>query len=464
MPGMIRLLSRLRPAVWLLPLCMLLASCATLPDISYLNSSVSDDTGPTVSGTTGTLPANKAESLLAKRLRDSKTDLQELVKLEEIATGSPLIAGNKVRLLFDGPQTMQAMMTAIRGAKNHVNLETYIFDQDELGMKFADLLIEKQRAGVQVNIIYDSIGTLGVPAEFFEKMRASGISLTEFNPVNPLKRFGPWRLNKRDHRKILVVDGCIGFTGGVNIAKDYTRSSLFRSSGRANAEPGWRDTHIQIEGPAVAALQWLFLDAWTKQRAEDLPDREYFPRLSEAGSEVVRVIASEPGSAHEIYKAYILAMQQAKKSIHITVAYFVPDVQVIRALTDAARRGVEVKIVFPSISDTGLVYYAARSFYSELLAAGVEIYEFQASVLHAKTAVIDNVWSTIGSANLDLRSFLHNTEVNVVVLGEEFGSRMEAAFQEDMKNSVRIVREEWKNRPFFERLKETAARSFEYWL
>ncbi|MGV3741854.1 MAG: cardiolipin synthase [Burkholderiaceae bacterium] len=461
---MTRLRSLFSRSAKLLALCMLLASCASLPDIRYLNTSVPENASPTVATAKGTLPGKKAESLLAKRLRNSKTNLQELIKLEELATGSPLIAGNRVRLLFDGPQTMHAMMDAIRGAKNHVNLETYIFDQDELGMQFADLLIEKQRAGVQVNIIYDSIGTLGVPAEFFEKMRVAGISLTEFNPVNPLKRIGPWRLNNRDHRKILVVDGRVGFTGGVNIAQDYARSSLFRSKGKANAELGWRDTHIQIEGPAVSALQWLFLDAWTKQRAEDLPDREYFPRLAEVGSELVRVIASEPGSDHEIYKAYILAMQQASKSIHITVAYFVPDVQVIQALTDAARRGVDVSIVFPSISDAGLVYYAARSFYSELLAAGVKIYEFQASVLHAKTAVIDNAWSTVGSANLDLRSFLHNTEVNVVVLGTEFGNRMEAAFQEDLKNSVQISREEWEKRPFFERVKETMSRSFEYWL
>ncbi len=447
----------------LLP-CVLLASCASLPDIRYLDASLTGQESPTVKTGKGRLSEKKADSLLAKRLRNSKTDLQQLIKLEELATGSPLIAGNKVRLLFDGPETMQAMMEAIRNAKNHINLETYIFDQDELGMQFADLLIEKQRSGVQVNIIYDSVGTLGVPAAFFEKMRAAGISLTEFNPVNPLKRFGPWRLNNRDHRKILVVDGRIGFTGGVNIVKDYARSSLFRSKGRANAELGWRDTHIQIEGPAVAALQWLFLDAWTKQRAEDLPDREYFPPLQEAGNELVRVIASEPGSNHEIYKAYILAMQQAKKSIHITVAYFVPDVQIIQALTDAARRGVDVSIIFPSISDTGLVYYAARSFYGELLAAGVKLYEFQASVLHAKTAVIDGTWSTVGSANLDLRSFLHNTEVNVVVFDEDFGKRMEAAFQKDLKNSVQISREEWEQRSFFERFKEAASRSLEYWL
>jgi cardiolipin synthase len=455
------LLSRIFAAV---AACFILASCAALPDIRYLNSTVSTDVSPTIATSKGALSERKTDSLLAKRLRNSKTSLGELIKLEELATGSPLIAGNRTVLLFDGPQTMQAMMAAIRNAKNHINLETYIFDQDELGIQFANLLIEKQRAGVQVNIIYDSIGTLGTPSDFFENMRSVGISLTEFNPVNPLKRFGTWRLNNRDHRKILVVDGKIAFTGGVNIAKDYARSSLFRSKGGTNAEFGWRDTHVQIEGPAVASLQWLFLDAWVKQRAEDLPDRDYFPRLTEVGSELVRVIASEPGSDHEIYKSYALAMQQAKKSIHITVAYFAPDAQIIEALTNAAQRGVDVSMVFPSISDAGLVFYAGRSFYSELLEAGVKIYEFQSSVLHAKTAVIDNAWSTIGSANLDLRSFLHNTEVNVVVIGEAFGNRMEAAFQEDIRNSIPVSREEWEKRPFTDRIKEMAARSFEYWL
>lgn len=439
-----------------------LTSCASLPDVRYLQTPISDKASPTVQGSQGTLSPKRAQSLLAKRLKSSDVDMTALAALEEAATGSPLIAGNRIKLLFDGPNTMWAMIAAISNAKNHINLETYIFDQDETGLRFADLLIEKQRAGVQVNIIYDSVGTLGTPAAFFEKMRAAGISLTEFNPVNPLKRIGQWRLNNRDHRKILIVDGHIAFTGGVNIAKDYARSSVFRSA--RGDEPGWRDTHIQIEGPAVASLQWLFLDTWTRQRAEDLADRRYFPPLKEVGKELVRVIASEPGGDHEVYRSYALAMQQAQKSIHITVAYFAPDVQIVEALTQAAQRGVDVKIIFPSKTDSGLIFHAGRSFYSTLLAAGVKIYEFQPSIQHAKTAVIDSAWSTVGSANMDLRSFLHNTEINVVVFGEEFGNRMESAFQEDLKNSIEITPEAWEQRPWADRIRETAARAFEYWL
>ena len=176
------------------------------------------------------------------------------------------------------------------------------------------------------------------------------------------------------------------------------------------------------------------------------------------------MIASKPDGNYEIYKAYALAMQGAKKSVHITVAYFAPDIQIVEALEQAARHGVDVKLIFPSLSDAGLVFHAGRSFYSELLNAGVKIYQLQESVLHAKTAVIDGVWSTVGSANLDIRSFVHNTEINVIVLGEDFGGMMESAFREDLNNSVEITKQEWEQRPLSDRLQEWAARSLEYWL
>lgn len=445
-------------------ICLAMAACASLPDLSYLDAASQAPATPTIETSRGKIPPKQAESLLAQRLRNTSTSIKALAALEEAATGSPLIYGNKVSLLFDGPQTLNAMMKAVASAKNHVNLETYIFDQDELGLKFADLLIAKQRAGVQVNIIYDSVGTIGTPQEFFNRMRQAGIRLLEFNPVNPLKATGDWKINNRDHRKILVVDGKIAFTGGINIANDYSRSSLFRSKKKHDRELGWRDTHVQIEGPAVASLQWLFLDTWTSQSDEDLEDRQYFPPLQEAGDKIVRVIASKPGGNFEVFKSYAVALREAKKSIHITNAYFAPDAQIFNALLDAARRGLDVKIIFPSISDAGLVYYAGRSYYADLLAAGVKIYELKASVLHAKTAVIDGAWSTVGSANLDVRSFLHNSEVNIVVLGEEFGASMEAAFREDMRNSIEVTKEAWEQRSLYERIKEWAARSFEYWL
>ena len=447
-----------------LGLCVLLNGCAALPDVRYLNTSLDAQAAPTIETTRGALPDKKAESLLAKRLRSDKIDLPRLAALEEAATGSPLIAGNELTLLNDGPQTMEAMMAAIRAAKDSVNLETYIFGSEGLGKEFADLLIEKQKEGVQVNVIYDSVGSLKTPPEFFGRLRDAGVALVEFNPINPFKRFGRWKLNNRDHRKILVVDGKVAFTGGINITNDYSSGSLFRAKSRKQTDLGWRDTHIRVEGPAVASFQWLFMQTWASQRNDDLTQRDYFPTLTPAGNKIVRVIASAPGGDYEVYKAYVLAMQEAKKTIHITNSYFVPDTQMIEALTGAAKRGVDVKLVFPGISDASLVMHAGRSFYTELLAAGVRIFELQASVLHAKTAVIDGYWSTVGSTNLDMRSFLHNSEVNLIALDQPFGSIMESTFQEDLRNSIEVTAEEWEKRPAGDRMREWFARRFEYWL
>lgn len=446
---------------------LVLSACASLPDIRSLPTRAATRSAPTIENAEGDLSAARAKSLIARRVRGNKTDVARLAAMEEAATGSPLIAGNRTTLLFDGPQATGAMLEAIRGAQDNINLETYIFDQDELGIQFADLLIEKQRAGVQVNILYDSIGSLETPRDFFDRMREAGIKIIEFNPVNPLRRFSSWRLNNRDHRKVLVVDGKIAFTGGVNITEDYVRSSLFRSGGsgrRPAGQLGWRDTHIQVEGPAVASMQLLFLDAWASQKDGDIPDRTYFPPLPEVGDKLVRVLGSKPGGDFEIYKAYVLAIQEARTTIHLTAAYFAPDVQLLEAVTAAARRGVDVKIIFPSVSDAGLVFQAGRSFYTALLDAGVQIYQLKASVLHAKTAVIDSNWSTVGSANLDVRSFLHNSEANLVILGSDFGTTMEGAFAEDLKNSTRVTKEDWANRPLSAHIKEWAARNFEYWL
>ena len=449
----------------LFALCLSMSACATLPDVNYLKTSLEPQDSATVQTAQGnTLSKQKTESLLAQKLRSAKVDLPELAALEEAATGRPLIAGNKLTLLNDGPQTMAAMMAAIKNAKDSINLETYIFDEEGLGGEFADLLMQKQREGVQVNIIYDSIGSLNTPPEFFQKLRDAGISVLEFNPVNPFKRMISWRLNNRDHRKILVVDGMIAFTGGINITDDYSSSSLFRSRSKNRSHLGWRDTHIQIEGPAVASFQWLFMQTWVSQKAADLEARKYFPPLKPAGDKIVRVIGTEPNGEHEIYKAYILAMQEAKTSIHITNSYFVPDEQMLDALTKAAQRGVDVKLVFPGVSDAGMVRHAGRSFYTQLLASGVHIFELQASVLHAKTAVVDGYWSTVGSTNLDMRSFLHNSEVNLIVIDQNFGAVMESTFNEDLKNSVEITPEQWEQRPTSDRMREWMARRFAYWL
>jgi cardiolipin synthase len=445
----------------------LLGACASLPNVTGIGDKLEPAPVPSVSGPNGTLSDARAKALLSKRWSKSTLDQQAQAALEEAATGVPLIAGNKCTLLFDGPQTMAEMLKAINAARSSINLETYIFDQDELGLKFADALIAKQQQGVTVNIIYDSVGTIGVPAAFFDRMRKAGIHLLEFNPVNPAKLNGDsWKVNNRDHRKVLIVDGKIAFTGGINISKTYAKSSLFRSAAKPTDESqvGWRDTHIKVEGPAVHAFQWLFIRHWAGQDKDDLRDADYFPKPVIAGDKVVRVLGSEPGGQFEIFKAYSLAIQEAKKSIHITSAYFVPDRQTVDALMAAARRGVDVQIVLPGVSDSGLVFHAGHAFYDQLLESGVKIYQLKLAVLHAKTAVIDGTWSTVGSTNIDTRSFLHNSELNVVVLGEVFGTEMERAFQEDKRDSVLITLDDWRHRPWGNRMKEWAARFMNYWL
>jgi cardiolipin synthase len=455
-----------QPIGWCLAiaLCIILPACAALPDVKDLNTSLVPRATPAVKTAKGPLGKEQARSLLARRWANSATDITKLAALEEAATGVPLLAGNKLTLLFDGPQTLAAMSAAVAAAKDNINLETYIFDQDELGMRFADLLIARQKDGVQVSIIYDSVGTIGTPEAFFQRMRDAGIRLTAFNPVNPLAHFGRWQLNNRDHRKILIVDGRVAFTGGINISGSYSSSSFFRSGKRVDGKIGWRDTHVRIEGPAVAALQWAFVETWARQQQDELPERNFFPPLTNAGDKIVRVIASDPGGDYQIFRAYILAIQEAKKSIHLTTAYFVPDRQMIEALSNAARRGVDVKIVLPGVPEVGPVFHAGRSFYSELLAGGVKIHELKLAVLHAKTAVIDGVWSTVGSTNLDMRSFVYNNEINIVILGDSFGAEMEKAFDEDLRGSTEIKSEKWEQRSYLDRIKEWSARAFENWL
>jgi len=450
-----------------LALIGVMASCRTLPDANTLPDTPLR-TNPTVENARGTLSKGQTSALLQRRWANATGDLKALAVLEEQATGVPLIAGNQVQLLFDGPATMREMMAAARNATTSINLETYIFDQDPIGLQFAELLMEKRREGVAVNVMYDSVGTLGTPQAFFDRMREAGISMVAFNPVNPAKAKGNWSINNRDHRKLMVVDGRIAFTGGINISADYANSSLFRSRRKPDNvdkdKVGWRDTHVKIEGPAVATLQWAFVNAWVRQEGGELSQRDYFPRLAPAGDKFVRVLATEPNGHSEIYKSLMVAINEAKRSVHITSAYFVPDQQIVDALIAAAKRGVDVKLVLPGVSDHGLVMYAGQAFYEQLLAGGVRIFQLQVAVLHAKTAVIDGAWSTIGSANIDRRSFIHNYELNVVVIDPAFGRDMESAFNEDLRSSKEVTLEQWRDRPWADRVKEWASRLTEYWI
>lgn len=388
---------------------------------------------------------------------------KHLAQEQTINPNCPLIVGNHVELLQDGPETYKSMLAAIAAAKDHINLETYIFDEDEVGNAFAELMIKKQSEGVTVNLIYDSVGCLNTPGAFFERLRDAGIHVLEFNPINPLSKSAvAWELNNRDHRKLLVVDGAIAFVGGINISAVYSSNPLRRHNKKAT---GWRDTHAKITGPVVAEFQKLFIASWQKQAGPELAPQAYFPELQTTGIESVRAIGYDANeSPSPIYFTLISAIAAAEVSVHLTVAYFAPDPKLLAALKRAARRGVNVQLVMPNASDSWPLFYLGRSYYRQLLKAGVKIYERLGPVMHAKTASIDGVWSTIGSSNLDWRSFIHNDEINAVILGAHFSRQMDAMFAEDIKESTQIDLRRWKKRSLLMRFKEWTARLGAYWL
>jgi cardiolipin synthase len=400
------------------------------------------------------------------------TVLERHLAVEQAVAGNPLTAGNAVTLLENGPSTYEAMFAAIRGARDHVNMETYILEDDEIGRRFADALIAKQRQGVQVNLIHDGVGTLATPKAFFQRLKDAGVAVLEFNPVNPLTAKAGWDVNQRDHRKILIVDGETAFLGGINISGVYSGSRPGGSSGTSGGSAGrrhpdlpWRDTDLQVTGPVVSDLQKMFIETWKQQKGDPLAQRRYFPKLGAKGPAVVRAIGSAPDDPYSlIYATFLSAINSAESQIFITNAYFVPDPQLSAALIAAAKRGVDVKMVLPSTSDSWLVFRAGRAHYDELLRGGVKLYERKDALLHAKTALVDGVWSTVGSTNLDWRSFIHNQEVNVVVLGTAFGERMRASFDADLAASSPITLEAWEQRPVGDRMKEWFGRMWEYWL
>jgi cardiolipin synthase len=358
----------------------------------------------------------------------------------------------------------------MENARDHINLETFIMDDDETGRRFSDLLLKKQAEGVQVNLIYDSRGGFRTPAPFFQRLRDAGIQVLAFNPINPLKARKSWKLAHPDHRKILIVDGKVVFTGGINISSVYSSSPSGRRR-RSGGKQGkkapipWRDTDVQIEGPVVAEFQKLFLETWRLQKGPKLSDRNYFPDLKAAGNALVRAVGSSPGESNRLtFVLYVAAITFSERSLHVTNAYFVPDAETVKALRDAAGRGVDVKLVLPGNTDTSLTLSAGRYYYSGLLKSGVKLYERRDVLLHAKTAVIDNVWSTVGSTNMDFWSFSSNDEVNAVILNKEFASEMEKMFAADLAASHEIRLEEWEKRPWLNRIKEWFSHQFERWL
>lgn len=492
-------------------LSLLVSGCASAPPAPRADLPLPARGAPSVPvvaqqvnviGHQGRLTRDEREALIRRLGEQGRaTLLQRHVAAMATYGEVDLYAGNEAKLLVDGPATYAAMLQAIERARHTILLESYIIEESGIAQRLAALLARKQREGVQVRLLYDAIGSIGNQG-YFEQLRATGLATCAFNPLNPATRAseraavaqgpvpvappaasgpagptqkaGYWDITHRDHRKILVVDREIGFTGGINISAVYSSGSFGgRGRGRPDSAPvdredGWRDTQIQLRGPAAAALDDLVRQVWQQQQCEaalPAPPPAAVPvARAPAGDQVVRIVPATPDDAfNRIYALLLTAIDASQRSIHLTMAYFAPGKDMVEALCDAAGRGVDVQLVLPSVSDFSPVLHAGRSYYDQLLGCRVKLYELQDAVLHAKTAVIDGVVSTVGSSNLDWRSFSGNSEVNAVVLGEDFGAAMTQMFRRDVAVSQAITPEAWRERPLLQRAKETLARLFETW-
>jgi len=381
----------------------------------------------------------------------------------------PLTPGNRVELLQDGPSTYEAMFEAIAAARHHVNLESYILEADGPGEEFARRLIDRAAAGVCVNVLFDGFGSIRTPTRFFDRLRAGGVNVCEYNPLSRATNLLSRAFHLRDHRKLMVVDGRIGFIGGVNISSVYSSGSSpiahRERDGGAAAVPGWRDTHVRVEGPIVTHFQRLFMRHWVRHSTIALHGAGYYPPLAAAGTQQVALAACDAGRRRNpFYRALLGAIDAAQHRVLLTTAYLVPTRRLMRSLVNAARRGVEVHLLLPGISDFWAPLAAGRSHYGRLLRAGVHLHERHDTLLHAKTCVIDGLWTTVGSSNLDWRSFLHNAEANLIVLDAGLAQEMERVYADDLARAEEIDRAAWARRGWRQRVAETIARRFEFFL
>jgi cardiolipin synthase len=448
----------------LLACALTIAACAAVPNGEVEDAiDASGVAHPHIVGLRGPLSAQQSQTII-ERLRRQSGDsdvLQRHMALEQALSTSPLIAGNTIRLLRDGPDTFAAMFAAMDGAVQSLELEYFTFeDVESNGRHLGDLLVDKAAHGVRISILYDAVGSIETPAAFIDRLRQAGITLVQFNPLQPLS------LNHRDHRKILIADNTVAIVGGVNLSAVYSSLPLSKPPAGDAESARWRDTDLEIAGPAVSELQRLFLDTWSKQSGPTLATPLAATKPATGGSEVVRVIGSTPDDRLPLYYVTLLsAIRNAEQRIWISAAYFVPTHEELEDLRNAARRGVDVRLLLPSRSDSPKALAAGRSHYADLLDTGVKILEARNVVLHAKSATIDGVWSSVGSSNLDRRSVLFNDEVDVIVLGGASGARMEAIFDDDFKEADRIDPQNWSKRSLSERFDEVVARLlWEYWL
>ena len=383
------------------------------------------------------LPGEK--KIETQLVRQYETNDPQFRRSLGVLLGPPIVEGNKVEVLLNGDRIFAAMLKAIREAKKTITFETYIYWSESIGREFADALTERARAGVKVHLMLDWIGSMKIDEASLKEMRDAGVEVHRYHKPAWYKLA---RLNNRTHRKILVVDGRIGFTGGVGIADKWR--------GNAQDADHWRDTHFRVEGPVVGQMQAVFNDNWTKATGVVLDGEDYFPHLEPVGGMPAQMFSSSPtGGSESMHLMYLLAITAARHTIHLSNSYFVPDELAVKALVAAAKRGVDVRIITPGpIIDSDVVRAASRERWGELLAAGVKMAEYQPTMFHVKALVVDSLLVSVGSTNFDNRSFSINDEANLNVLDPAFAKQQEAVFEDDWKHARPITLRQWENRPF----------------
>ena len=374
---------------------------------------------------------------------------EDFIRAIEALTGSPHVSGNQLKLLINGDQIFPPMLQAIRTAKRTINFLTYVYWRGEIGKVFADALCERARAGVRCNVLIDALGAEKIGKKLIKDMTEAGVHVERFRPVGWVNIT---RLDNRTHRKILVVDGKLGFTGGVGIADEWT--------GNAQDKKHWRDSHLQVEGPAVRGLQGAFLENWLEATNEILTGEAYLPHLPELDNDSkVQITRSSAGKgATEMETLFYLALSVAEKRIWLTTAYFAPRETFVDLMCFAAERGVDVRLMVPGIHSNKIIAReTGRKDYTRMLNYGVRIFEYQPTMLHAKTITIDSVWASIGSSNFDNRSFLLNDEANLSTQDRDFVTQLDTQFEQDLERCKEITLDNWKSRSFSERIAESVS-------
>ncbi len=385
-------------------------------------------------------------------LHDQSIALNDKKRLSRIISAispSYVTLNNRCRVLNNGTEKFLAVFEAIEQARHHIHLEYFIVKDDEIGREIWDRLLRKAAQGVKIRFLYDGLGSRKLGKKYLQALREAGVDVAAFMPLS-LPVPSTW-MNYRNHRKIMLVDGEVGFLGGLNIGDEYIDGG--------HRFPFWRDTHLEIRGDALDVLQGVFISDWQFTTGEVLSDSSFFPERPYLGNLPVQIAASGPdGNWEAIHSAYFTAIATAREHIYITTPYLILDDSIATALKAASLSGVDVKIVFPGDPDHRIVYWASKSYFSELLKAGVEIYLYQKGFMHAKTLTVDGQVAVVGTANMDMRSFYYSFEINAFIYDEKTAEQMEDTFRVDMAHSIAVDYEEFAKRKFFSRCKESGAR------